>query len=140
MGKNARWRGYIWAVGATVAGTGAGIAMSPRFDPANIAMVYLLAVLCVALRYGRGSAVLTALLSIAALDFLFVPPQGSFAMDDSQYFFTYTIMLVVALVIAGFVRRQAKAQAALGAEAGTERIRSVLLASIARDLRAPPPP
>jgi two-component system sensor histidine kinase KdpD len=137
MGTNALWSGCIWAVGTVGAATGAGIAMAPWFDPANIAMVYLLAVICVASRHRRAAAVLTALLSIAAIDFLFVPPLGSFAMDDAQYLLTYAILLVVALVISGLadqVRWHAKARAA-----GIEHIRTALLASISRDLHTPPP-
>jgi two-component system sensor histidine kinase KdpD len=138
MGTNARWSGHIWAVVAAGAATSVGIAMAPRFDPANIAMVYLLAVVCVASRHGRGAAMLTALLSIAAIDFLFVPPVNSFAMDDAQYLLTYAILLVVALVTSRLADQVHKA--AVGTEAGIERIRIALLTSISRDLNAPPPP
>jgi len=140
MGSNARWSGYLWAVGAVAMCTAVGFAMAPRFDLVNIAMVYLLAVVTIALRYSRGAAVLTSVLSIAAFDFLFVPPQLTFTVDDAQYLFTFAIMLAVALVISGLTghaRRQAKAQAALTLEAETERIRSALLASISHDLRTP---
>ena len=48
------WTGYAWAVGAAVAATLAGLAMRGRFDLVNIAMVYLLAVVLVALYQSRG--------------------------------------------------------------------------------------
>ena len=114
--------------------------MRDYFDLVNVAMVYLLAVVFVALRYSRGPAVLTSILSVAAFDLLFVPPRGSFAVDDAQYLFTFAIMLAVALVISRLVesvRQQAREQAALEIEAETERIRSALLASISHDLRTP---
>ena len=72
---NPRWIGYAWAIGATVASTLAGFAMRGRFDLVNIAMVYLLAVVLVALHYARGPAILTSILCITAFDVLFVPPQ-----------------------------------------------------------------
>ena len=50
--------------------------MTPRFDLVNIAMVYLLAVVVVALRESLGAAILTALLSVGLFDYWFVPPQG----------------------------------------------------------------
>jgi two-component system sensor histidine kinase KdpD len=140
MSPGARWSGYLWAVAAVAACTAAGFAMAPRFDLVNIAMVYLLAVVYVAVRYSRGAAVATSALAIAAFDFFFVPPQGTFTVDDVQYLLTFAIMLAVALVIShltGNVRRQAQAQAALTVEAETERIRSTLLASISHDLRTP---
>jgi two-component system sensor histidine kinase KdpD len=133
-------RGYAWAVAATAACTLAGFAMRARFDLVNIAMVYMLAVVVIALRFARGPAVATAVLSVAAFDYLFVPPRGTFTVDDVQYLLTFAIMLAVALVISRLVqsvRTRAAAQAALEVEAETERIRSALLASISHDLRTP---
>ena len=133
-------RGYAWALAATAACTAAGMAMRGRFDLVNIAMVYLLAVVIVALRYSRGPAIATTVLSVAAFDFLFVPPQGTFTVDDLQYLLTFAIMLAVGLIIVGLkdsLRRQAATQARLNLQAETERIRSALLASISHDLRTP---
>jgi two-component system sensor histidine kinase KdpD len=140
MERAMRLGGYLWAVGAVAACTAAGFAMQGRFDLVNIAMVYMLAVVYVALRYSRGAAVATSALAIATFDFFFVPPQGTFTVDDVQYVLTFAIMLAVALVISGLTqraRRQGEAQAALTVEAETERIRSALLASISHDLRTP---
>jgi two-component system sensor histidine kinase KdpD len=140
MAAQPRWAGYAWAFAATVACTAIGLAMRPRFDLVNVAMVYLVAVVLVALRCSRGAAALTAVLCVATFDFLFVPPEGTFTVDDIQYLFTFAIMLGVALVISGLtgdVRRQARAQAQLEIAAETERIRSALLASISHDLRTP---
>jgi two-component system sensor histidine kinase KdpD len=114
--------------------------MRPRFDLVNIAMVYLLAVVLTAQRYSRGPAILATVLSVAAFDLLFVPPQGTFSVEDMQYLVTFAIMLAVGLVISRLaenVRRQAEAQARLEADAQTERVRSTLLASISHDLRTP---
>ncbi len=137
--KNA-WTGYAWAVGATVTATLAGYAMRERFDLVNIAMVYLLAVVLVALYRSRGAAITASVLCVAAFDVLFVPPEGTFTVHDAQYLLTFAIMLGVGLIISRLVdrvRRQARAQALLEIEAETERIRSALLASISHDLRTP---
>lgn len=134
------WIGYGWAVGATIACTAIGLAMRPRFDLVNVAMVYLLAVVIVALKFARGQAIVTAVLCVGAFDYLFVPPQGTFTVEDVQYLLTFGIMLAVALIISGLVRsirRQAATHATLEIEAETERIRSALLASISHDLRTP---
>lgn len=133
-------KGYAWAVAACAACTLAGYAMRPRFDLVNIAMVYLLAVVVIALRFSRGAAIAAAALCVAVFDFLFVPPAGTFTVDDAQYLLTFAIMLAVALVISRLVddvRRQAKAQASAEVAAETERIRGTLLASISHDLRTP---
>jgi two-component system sensor histidine kinase KdpD len=140
MSARRTWIGYAWALGTTLACTLAGLAMAPRFDLVNIAMVYLLAVVVIALRFTRGAAIATAVLCVLAFDYLFVPPQGTLAVGDLQYLLTFAIMVTVAMVISRLtenVRRQAGAQAALEIEAETERIRSALLASISHDLRTP---
>jgi two-component system sensor histidine kinase KdpD len=114
--------------------------MATRFDVVNIAMVYLLAVVLIALSFSRGAAVLCAVLSVLAFDVMFVPPRGRLTVDDAQYLLTFAIMVAVALVIAGLMesrRRQSVAQAKLALEAETERVRNTLLASISHDLRTP---
>ncbi len=134
------WVGYACAAGATAACTLVGFAMRPRFDVVNVAMVYLLAVVIIALRFSRGPAITAAVLCVLAFDVLFVPPQGTLTVEDVQYLLTFAIMLAVALIISRLVesvRHQAAAQAALEIEAETERIRSTLLASISHDLRTP---
>ena len=75
------WSGYAWALGATAASTLAGLAMRERFDLVNIAMVYLLAVVIVALACSRGPAIVATLLSVATFDLLFVPPRGAFTEE-----------------------------------------------------------
>ena len=132
--------GYACAAAAALLCTLIGFAMEPRFDIVNIAMVYLLAVVIMALTFSRGAAIASSVLCVAAFDFVFVPPRGTFTVDDVQYLLTFAIMLCVALIISGLMnnrRRQAEAQAALTLEAETERIRSTLLASISHDLRTP---
>ena len=114
--------------------------MQGRFDTVNIAMVYLLAVTLIAVRYSRGAAILTALLSVAAFDVVFVPPHGAFSVEDAQYILTFAIMVTVGVVISNLrhgIRAQAEARAAFAIQAETERIRSALLASISHDLRTP---
>jgi two-component system sensor histidine kinase KdpD len=68
-------------------------------DLTNVVMLYLLAVVGVALRYGRGPAVLAAFLAVGAFDFFFVQPRLSFSISDFQYLVTFVVMLIVALVI-----------------------------------------
>jgi len=66
---------------------------------ANIVMVFLLAVVLVAVRFGRGPAVMAAFLTVGAFDFFYVPPRFTFNVGDAQYLLTFAVMLVVALVI-----------------------------------------
>ena len=98
----------------------------------NIVMLFLLAVVGVAIRFGRGPAILASFVGVGLFDFFFVPPRFSFAVSDVQYLLTFLVMLAVALVI-GQLTAGLKAQA----EAATERERRVRgLYEMSRDLSA----
>ena len=70
------------------------------FELANIAMLFLMAVVMAAVRHGLGPAVAAAFLNVAAFDFFFVSPRFSFAVSDVQYLMTFVVMLAVGLVTA----------------------------------------
>jgi two-component system, OmpR family, sensor histidine kinase KdpD len=135
-----KWPGYAWAAGASLACTLVGLAMAPHFDLVNIALLYLLAVVGIALRFGHGPVVAASVLGVAAFDYFFVVPSGTFRVDDPQYLLTFGMMLAVGLVISRLtetVRARTQAQADLALQAETERIRNALLSSISHDLRTP---
>jgi two-component system sensor histidine kinase KdpD len=93
------WRSYIWSAALCAVTTLAALPLAQVLEQANIVMLFLLAVVAVAVRFGRGPAILAAFLSVAAFDFFFVAPRFSFAVADIQYLVTFSVMLVVALVI-----------------------------------------
>ena len=92
------WVGYVAAAGGSVLVTLLAMPLIDTFDLANIVMVFLLATVGVALRFGRGPAAMAAVLNVAAFDFFFVEPRMSFAVSDVQYLVTFSVMLVVGLL------------------------------------------
>jgi two-component system sensor histidine kinase KdpD len=125
-----RWVGYAWAVAAVAACSAMGAVVAPLFELVNIAMINLLAVVLVALRFGRGPAVLASVLAVAAFDFFFVPPQLTFAIEDLEYLVTFGIMLAVGLVVSNLtasVRLQARV-------AGHRERRTALLYAMSHEL------
>lgn len=106
------WVGYGWAAAVVGACTTVAWPMFRYLELANLIMVYLLGVLVVATRFGRGPSLVASVLSVAAFDFFFVPPYLTFAVADYQYLITFGVMLIVALVISGLtgrIRTQAEA-------------------------------
>jgi two-component system sensor histidine kinase KdpD len=91
----ARWPGFAAAVAVPGLCTGAGFLGSGFFDLLNLVMVYLLGVMLVASRYGRGPSILTSALSVAAFDYFFVPPQFTFAVVGHRYMATFAVMFLV---------------------------------------------
>jgi two-component system sensor histidine kinase KdpD len=107
------WSGYAEAVATVALSTAVAWVMFPFSELSNLIMVYLLGVVAVAMRHGRAPSVVAALLSVAALDFFFVPPYLTFAVSDVRYHLTFLVMLLVGLVISGLtVRIRAQADAA----------------------------
>ncbi|MET3439328.1 two-component system sensor histidine kinase KdpD [Variovorax paradoxus] len=93
------WPGYAWATATSVALTLLCTPLAGVLELANIVMLFLLGVVGVAMRFGRGPSALAALLNVAAFDYFFVPPQLSFAVSDVQYVLTFAIMLGVGLLV-----------------------------------------
>ncbi len=71
----------------------------------DLVMLYLLPIMGVAYRFGQSAALATSALSVAAFDFFFVHPYFTFAVSDSQYLLTFSILFVVGLVISGLMTR-----------------------------------
>jgi two-component system sensor histidine kinase KdpD len=97
--RDAKRMRYVWTLAACAFTTLVATSLLEYFDLANIVMLFLLTVVLVALRFGRGPAVLAAFVSVAAFDFFCVPPRMSFAVSDAQYLLTFAVMLIVALII-----------------------------------------
>jgi two-component system sensor histidine kinase KdpD len=121
---------YLWAAIACVGVTLLSVPLAAHFDRSNIVAIYILTVVLVGVRLGRGPAALAAVLSVCAFDFFFVPPRFSFAVSDVQYLLTFCIMLAVGL-IAGQLTAGLRFQARV---ASHREERAGSLYEIARDL------
>jgi len=100
-----RGREYAGAAGIVVVATALCLALRSRLATIDVAMLLLVGVVAAAARYQRGPALLASALSIAAFDFLFVPPYYTFNVHDTAYYLTFGVMLVVALTMSGLTAR-----------------------------------
>ena len=92
-------RHYAYAVATCVGITLLATPLLPYIARANIVMLFLLGVVGMAYRFGRGPSILTAILGVLSFDFFFVPPRFTFAVSDVQYVLTFVVMLIVGFVI-----------------------------------------
>ncbi|HSE43452.1 MAG TPA: DUF4118 domain-containing protein, partial [Acidobacteriota bacterium] len=76
-----------------------------KLDRTNLIMLYLLVVLWIAYKYGRNAGIFTSVISVLAFDFFMVPPLFTFAVSDTEYFITFVVMLMVAVVISTITGR-----------------------------------
>ncbi len=72
---------------------------------ADVAMLYLLGVVIVSLRFSYSAALLAAVLSVLAFDFFFVPPYYTFAVSDFSHIVTFAVFFVVAVVVSNLTKR-----------------------------------
>ncbi|WP_198970157.1 DUF4118 domain-containing protein [Xylophilus sp. ASV27] len=126
------WQGYAWAAAAGAAITLAALPLSGALELTNIVMLFLLGVLGIAMRWGRGAAAFAALLNVLLFDFFFVTPRMSFSVSDVQYVVTFGVMLVVGLT-AGQLTAGLRFQARVAS--GREQ-RAQALFALTRDLSA----
>ena len=96
---------YAWSIAACLLTTALTAPLQKFLDLANIVMLFLLCVVLVAVRLGRGPAMLAAVVSVAAFDFFYVQPHLSFAVSDVQYLVTFAVMLAVGLIIGQLTAR-----------------------------------
>lgn len=142
-GKLQRALTYAGAIGSCLLTAALARLLAPWVDPANIVMLFLLAVFMVAWLLGRGPALVAAFLAVGLFDFFFIQPHFTFAVENAQHLITFAVMLAVALItgqLAAVARerlRYMEIAQATHMQAEAERLRHSILASLSHDLRTP---
>jgi two-component system sensor histidine kinase KdpD len=144
-GPKARARtGRAWAialeiVAAVAAATGVMALLLPTASAAGLEVLYLLAVLTVAIRHGERPALITAVLSVLTVNYLFIPPRHEFVVERSQDLVDLIVLMVAAVVVgrlASIAReRAAEAEERAGQASARER-EATLLAQVASAILA----
>ena len=93
------------ALTAVALATAGGLLIFRHLDLADVAMIYILCITVVATGYGQWAALLASVLSVAALDFFFIPPRFTFAVQDIRHIGTFAVMLGVGWVVANLAER-----------------------------------
>lgn len=121
---------YVGSVVIVLVALGIAALLRATFQLPDLVMLFLLAVMIASAWFGRGPALLSAALSVAAYDFFFVPPFHTFTVDDRNYFLTFAMMFGVGIAISELVSRiRRQEQDALGREE-----RTAVLYALTRDL------
>jgi two-component system sensor histidine kinase KdpD len=100
----------------------------------DVAMLYLLGVVVVAMQFGYPASLFTAALSVAAFDLFFIEPLFSFDVEDKRYMLTFAIMFSVAFAFS------ARTEAIRRSEAAAKRreMRTAQLYAMSRELAVAP--
>ncbi|MBL9216179.1 MAG: sensor histidine kinase KdpD [Opitutaceae bacterium] len=103
---------YAWAAGTVAGLTAAGLLLPAQYYLAA-GLVYLLAVILLSLRLGRGPVLAAGVLSALTWNFLFIPPRFTFQIgkiEDGLLFGTYFVVALVAGQLTARIRAQALAE------------------------------
>lgn len=107
------WRHYLLALLATVLASGLAWAVASVLALPNISLVFLAAVLLVAVRSSLGPALACAVLSFLSYDFLFIPPTFSFSIQREEDVLTSLFFLLMAALTGNLAARQRRQLQAL---------------------------
>ncbi|WP_455883500.1 DUF4118 domain-containing protein [Pseudomonas putida] len=107
------WFDYVLALLATVVAAAVAWGVSSVLPLPNISLVFLAAVLLVAVRSSLGPSLVCAALSFMTYDFLFIPPNFSFAIQREEDVLTLLFFLLMAALTGNLAARQRRQLQAL---------------------------
>jgi two-component system sensor histidine kinase KdpD len=123
-------RPYGVALLAVAAAVGVGELVQPLLGIENVDLVFLTAVVGVAVRYGLWPSLLVTVASSLCYNFFFLPPLYTFTITDPTNLAAFVFFTVVAVVVSHFAARGRSQTLAAG-----ERVRAVeLLYAFSRKL------
>src|SRR5262249_19230305 len=98
---------------------------------------FVLAVVFIAVVWGRGPATVAALASAIVYNYLFIPPVTSFSVPTTEEGLLLVSLLAVALVLGTSRDRVLRAEQEVRNLAASERLQKTLLDAISHDLKTP---
>jgi signal transduction histidine kinase len=127
-----RWlNAWSASVGLVAAVTAVAKLLAGPTAAPGLSVLYLLAVLPVAVLWGVRFAIAVSVLSTVAFDFFVLPPVYSLQLTDREEGFSLAVFLITAAVVSGLAarsRRDAQESAQLGREQGALRRVATLVA------------
>ena len=141
------WRGGIelskgigLCVVAVAGVTGAIYALRPAAPVLSLGVLYVIAVVTVAVFRGLAYAIPVCVASLLTFNFLFLPPVHTFALRDSANWVALAAYLVTAVAVSELATRSRRlARQAVEAETlrQSDAVKTAVLRAVSHDLRSP---
>ena len=96
---------YVVALAAVAAALGVGELIQPLLGVENVDLVFLTAVVGVAVRYGLWPSLLATVASSLCYNFFFLPPIYTFTITDPTNLAAFVFFTIVAVVVSHFAAR-----------------------------------
>ena len=100
------YRGYARATAVMAAATTVAWAFHRGgLSDADLVMAFLLGVVYIAARLGRGPSIYASVVAVLLFNFLFTPPHYTFTVTDTKYIFTFVVMFSIGVMISALTSR-----------------------------------
>lgn len=96
---------YAKALAITAVSLVAAELIQPSFGVENVDLVFLTAVVGVAVRYGLGPSLLTSVVASLCYNFFFMPPFYTFTIADPTNIAAFFFFMVIALIVSNVAAR-----------------------------------
>src|SRR3982750_726796 len=144
-GRNDKWAAWpvrvLVSVGAVAFVTAAVYALRPIAPVVSLGVLYVLAVVAVAVVWGLAYAIPVSVASMLTFNFLFLPPVHTFALRESENWVALAVYLIVGVVVGELATRSRRlAHKAVEAETlrQADAVKTAVLHAVSHDLGSPP--
>jgi two-component system sensor histidine kinase KdpD len=104
--KHMPWMSYTAGLGAVAIATGFIGLIQTRLDLTNLSMLYLVAVLATATRFGSGPAVVASVTAFLCFNWFFVEPRYTFTVADPEEWVALLLFLAASVVTGELAARE----------------------------------
>src|SRR5205085_8925366 len=114
-------RPYLMALVIVAIGLGAGEMIQPIFGIENVDLVFLTAVVGVAVRYGLWPSLLASVAASLCYNFFFLPPIYTFTITEPTNVAAFFFFMLIAILVSNVAARvRTQADSAIGRVRTTE--------------------
>src|SRR4051812_9111775 len=112
---------YLWALVMVAAGLGVAELIQPAFGIENVDLVFLTAVVGVAVRYGLWPSLLASVAASLCYNFFFLPPVHTLTITDPTNVAAFFFFMLIAILVSNVAARvRTQAVSAIGRVRTTE--------------------
>ncbi len=95
------WLGWLASAGLVAAATGVALGLDEHVPEGSLGMVYLVAIVAVAVAFGSVQGVIAAGVSFLCWNYLFLTPRFTFAIAGAQDVLGAVVFVLIALLLTG---------------------------------------